>query len=415
MLHPQRAGLRVRDRFALSYGSTHLLRSIALAGGLLLLGAGSGFAQNVVTQHYDTARTGSNTAETILNTTNVNTTTFGKLFSQTVDAEIYTQPLYMSGITISGKGAHNVVFVATENDTVYAFDADNNGGANATPLWQISLLDTAHGAGTGATSVPLGDVSTTEIQPIIGVTGTPVIDSSTNTMYLVSATKESGSYFQRLHALDITSGAEKFGGPVNLSGTVSGNGNGSSGGVLNFDTKWENNRPGSLLLNGIVYIGFAAHGDNGPWHGWILAYNAATLTQTSVWCASANGIGAGVWMSGSGLAADNDNPTGASPGGRLFVATGNGTFDATTPYTNTMDYGDSIVRLHLNNGVMTVADDFTPLNQAALNGADEDVAAGGVLLLPDQTTGGHTHLLVQTGRSKTPPAATSSSAPLSAA
>ena len=209
--------------------------------------------------------------------------------------------------------------------------------------------------------------------------------------------KKTAATSQRLHALDITSGAEKFGGPVLLSGTVSGNGNGSSGGTLNFDQKWHNNRAGLLLLNGIVYIAFAAHGDNGPWHGWILAYNAATLKQTSVWCSSANGIGAGIWMSGSGIASDNLNPTGNSPGGRLFVATGNGTFDAKTPYTNTMDYGDSIVRLHLNNGVMTVADDFTPLNQSNLNGADEDVASGGVLVLPDQS-GAHTHLLFQTGK-----------------
>jgi hypothetical protein len=369
-----------------------------LACALLLLGAGSALAQNVVTQHYDNARSGLNPNETILNTSNVNTTSFGKIFSQSVDGEIYAQPLYMAGITISGKGTHNVVFVATENDSVYAFDADNNGGANASPLWKASLLDGAHGAASGATTVPNGDVSSTDIQPVIGVTGTPVIDPSTNTMYLVSATKESGSYVQRLHALDITSGAEKFGGPVPVSGSVSGNGNGSMGGTVKFDTKWENNRAGLLLLNGIVYIAFASHGDNGPWHGWILAYNAATLKQTSVWCASSNGIGAGIWMSGSGIAADNNNPTGSSPGGRLFVATGNGTFDAKPPYTNSMNYGDSIVRLHLNNGVMTVADDFTPLNQSALNSTDRDVASGGVLLLPDQSSGGHTHLLLQSGK-----------------
>ncbi|HUE43826.1 MAG TPA: chitobiase/beta-hexosaminidase C-terminal domain-containing protein [Candidatus Sulfotelmatobacter sp.] len=374
----------------------HALSVVLLAPALLFLTSTTS-AQIVTTQHYDNTRSGSNTSETILTTSSVTPTTFGRLFSQSVDAQIYAQPLYMQNVTISGKAAHNVVFVATENDSVYAFDADTNGGTNATPLWKVTLLDSAHGAASGATSIPQGDVSTTDITPIIGITGTPVIDPSSNTMYLVSATKEGGNYFQRLHALDITSGAEKFGGPVPLSGSVPGNGNGSSGGTLTFDQKWENNRPGLLLLNGIVYIGFAAHGDNGPWHGWILAYNASTLKQTSVWCSSANGIGAGIWMSGSGIAADTLNPTGKSPGGRLFVATGNGTFDATTPYTNTMDYGDSIVRLHLNNGVMTVADDFTPLNQATLNGADEDVASGGVLVLPDQS-GSHTHLLFQTGK-----------------
>jgi hypothetical protein len=367
--------------------------TLALA---LLLAPSHAHAQNVTTQHYDVSRSGSDPAETTLTPAKVQSG-FARLFSQTVDAQIYAQPLYMSGIAISGNGTHNVVFVATENDTVYAFDADTNGGANSAPLWKASLLDSAHGATAGATSIPMGDVSTTDIQPVIGVTGTPVIDPSTGTMYLISATKEGGNYFQRLHALDITSGAEKFGGPVNLSGTVSGNGNGSVGGVLNFDMKWENNRAGLLLLNGIVYLPFAAHGDNGPWHGWILAYNAATLKQTSVWCSSSNGIGAGVWMSGTGIAADNLNPTGNSPGGRLFIATGNGTFDAKTPYTNTMDYGDSLVRLHLNNGVMTVADEFTPLNQASLSGADLDVASGGVVLLPDQS-GAHTHLLMQTGK-----------------
>jgi hypothetical protein len=355
-------------------------------------------AQNVTTQHYDIARSGANTNESILTTSNVNTGSFGKLFSQTVDAQVYAQPLYMSAVTISGKGTHNVVFVATENDSLYAFDADTNGGANASPLWKITLLDAAHGAASGATAVPNGDVSTDDINPLIGITGTPVIDPSTNTLYIVGKTKENGNYVQRLHALDITTGSEKFGGPVALSGTVSGNGNGSSGGTLNWDPKWENQRAGLLLLNGIVYIPFAAHGDNGPWHGWILAYNASTLKQTSAWCASANGIGAGVWMSGSGLAADTDNPNGTSPGGRLFIATGNGTFDASRPYTNTMDYGDSIVRLEITNGVMKVADSFTPLNQSTLNSEDRDVAAGGVLLLPDQSSGGHTHLLVQTGK-----------------
>jgi Legume lectin domain/Chitobiase/beta-hexosaminidase C-terminal domain len=375
--------------------SARALSSAFVASTLLLLPAALR-AQNVTTQHIDNTRSGSYTFETRLTPSSVTPSNFSRLFSQSVDGQIYAQPLYMQNITISGT-VHNVIFVATENDTVYAFDADTNGGANASPLWKASMLTTAHGAASGATAIPQADVSTTDITPIIGITGTPVIDPSTNTIYLVSASKENGSYAQRLHALDITSGAEKFGGPIQLSGSVQGNGNGSSGGTLTFDQKWENNRAGLLLLNGIVYIAFAAHGDNGPWHGWILAYNAATLKQTSVWCASANGIGAGIWMSGSGIASDNLNPTGNSPGGRLFVATGNGTFDATTPYTNTMDYGDSVVRLHLNNGVMTVADDFTPLNQSSLNGADKDVAAGGVLVLPDQS-GSHTHLLFQTGK-----------------
>jgi hypothetical protein len=398
MLRCKRVCIGVRNGFLEVRHSPWLVGGMLLACASLLVCPGGALAQNVVTEHYDNARTGLNPNESILTTSNVNTSSFGKVFSQAVDGQIYAQPLYMAGITISGKGTHNVVFVATENDSVYAFDADDNGGANASPLWKVSLLDGAHGAAGGATVVPQGDVSSTDIQPVLGVTGTPVIDQSTNTIYLVSKTKENGSYPQRLHALDITSGAEKFGGPVTIAASVAGNGNGSSGGTLNFDTKWENNRAGLLLLNGFVYVAFAAHGDNGPWHGWILSYNAATLAQKSVWCASPNGIGAGIWMSGAGIAADTNNPTGSSPGGRLFVATGNGTFDAKTPYTNSMDYGDSIVRLHLNSGVMTVSDDFTPLNQDKLNATDRDLASGGVLLVPDQSSGGHTHLLVQSGK-----------------
>jgi hypothetical protein len=398
MSHLERADICLWSARQRQARDGRIARGTAALGAAILLCGLSTMAQNVVTQHYDTSRSGANTNETILTPSNVNTNTFGKLFSQSVDGQVYTQPLYMPGIAVSGKGTHNVVFVATENDSVYAFDADNNGGANASPLWQITLLDSAHGAASGATTVPNGDLSTTDINPQVGITGTPVIDPTTNTLYVVGATKESGTYVQRLHALDVTTGNEKFGGPVMLAASVSGNGNGSSGGTLNWDPKWENNRAGLLLLNGIVYLAFASHGDNGPWHGWILAYNAATLQQTSVWSASANGIGAGIWMSGSGLAADTDNPNGTSPGGRIFAATGNGTFDASTPYTNTMDYGDSIVRLELTNGVMKVADAFTPLNQATLNSGDRDVAAGGVLLLPDQSSGGYTHLLVQTGK-----------------
>jgi hypothetical protein len=255
------------------------------------------------------------------------------------------------------------------------------------------LLDGAHGAAGGATTVPNGDVSTGDINPEIGVTGTPVIDTTSNTMYVVGKTKENGNYVQRLHALDITTGAEKSNSPVTLSGQVAGNGNGSSGGVLNWDPKWENNRPGLLLLNGIVYIGFAAHGDNGPWHGWILAYNATSLQQTSAFCSTANGSGSGVWMSGTGLAADTIN------NGRLFIATGNGAFTANTPpYTNTMSYGDDIVRLDVSNGALNVGDHFTPLNQSTLNGGDTDLGSGGVVLLPDQASGGHAHLMIEAGK-----------------
>ena len=354
---------------------------------------------SVLTQRNDIARSGVNSSETTLTTANVNTTQFGRLFSYTVDGYVYAQPLYMPNVSISGKGTHNVIFVVTEHDSVYALDADSNGGSNAMPLWQITLLDAAHGAAFGATTVPNADVSTTDIVPEIGITSTPVIDPSSNTIYVVGKTKESGTYVQRLHALDIATGAEKFGGPVALAASVAGTGNGSSGGVLNFDPLWENQRAGLLLLNGIVYMGFAAHGDNGPWHGWILGYNATTLQQTGAFCSTSNGTGSGTWMSGAGLAADVTDPTN-HPFGRMFIATGNGTFDATTPYTNSMDYGDDVINLDLTNGVLTVKDSFTPFTQATLDETDGDLASGGVLLLPDQTTGPK-RLLVIVGKAGT--------------
>jgi hypothetical protein len=358
---------------------------------------------NVLTQHNDIGRTGANTNETILTPSNVNATTFGKLFSHTVDGYVYAQPLYVSGLTMGSGTAqsgttHNVFFIATENDSVYAFDADDNGGGNASPLWQVSMIDSAHGAGSGENPVDYHDVSIGDIVPIIGITSTPVIDLSTNTMYVVAkSTVADTTFIQRLHALDITTGQEKFGGPATLSASVPGTGTGSSGGTLNWDPKWQNNRASLLLLNGIVYIAFGSHGDNGPWHGWIMAYNATSLRQTGVFCTSPNGQGSGVWMGGSGLAADVPDPAN-HPYGRMFVPTGNGTYDATTPYTAQMDYGDDHLRLDLTNGAITVQDAFTPSNQAALNGADEDVASGGIVLLPDQTVGGHTRLLAQVGK-----------------
>jgi len=373
------------------------LRFAMMLQVLLFLVLGAQSQTNVVTQHNDNSRTGQNNHETILNTSNVNSNTFGKLFSYPIDGQAYAQPLYVAGVTM-GSGTvqagttHNVVFVATEHDSVYAFDADSNGGSNASPLWKITLLDSAHGAGWGATTVPNGDVGTDDINPEIGITATPVIDAAAGTLYVVGKTKENGNYFQRLHALDITTGTEKSGSPVTLSAQVNGSGNGSSGGVLRFDPKLENNRAGLLLLNGTVYIAFAAHGDNGPFHGWILAYNAATLQQTSVFCPTANGAASGIWMSGAGLAADTINS------GRLFVATGNGAFDATPPYNNSMSYGDDLIRLETSSGAMRVSDQFTASNQWYLSTNDLDLGSGGVLLLPDQLSGGPIHLMVQASK-----------------
>ena len=353
---------------------------------------------SVTTYHNDIGRTGQNLNETILTTSNVNATQFGKLFSQPVDGQIYAQPLYLPGLTIGGQ-THNVVFVATENDSVYAFDADSNGGTNASPLWMASLLTAAHGAASGATAFPASELSA-DITPLVGITGTPVIDPSSNTLYVVSKTLEGGNAVQRLHALDVTTGNEKFGGPVVITATVAGTGNGSVSGQLTFDTMWENQRPALLLVNGIVYIGFAAHGDNGPWHGWILGYNAVTLKQTGAYNASPNGVGSGFWMSGSGLAADVLNPS-TQPYGRMFVTSGNGDYTATSPYANSMDFGDSILNLDLTNGVPTIKDEFTPSDQASLDAEDGDLGSGGVMLIPTQTTGSVPNLLVQVGKEGT--------------
>jgi hypothetical protein len=377
-----------------AFQASGLLAASCLSLGLFA--PANGNAQvNVTTFHNDIGRTGQNLSETVLTTSNVNATTFGKLFSQSVSGQIYAQPLYLSGVTIGG-ASHNVVYVATEGDMVYAFDADTNGGGNAAPLWSASLLSTAHGAPAGATTMPSSVVGF-DIQPQIGITGTPVIDPTTGTLYVVAKTQESGNGVQRLHALDVTSGAEKFGGPVVLTASVPGTGNGSVNGTLTFDPIWENQRPGLLLLNGIVWIGFAAHGDNGPWHGWILGYNAATLKQTGAFCATPNGTGAGFWMSGEGLAADQLDPVN-KPFGRMFVPTGNGDYNATKPYNNTMDYGDSHLAIDLTNGVPTVSDEFTTNQQQALDNQDGDIASGGMMVIPTQTTGSYPHLAVQVGK-----------------
>jgi Legume lectin domain/Chitobiase/beta-hexosaminidase C-terminal domain len=350
---------------------------------------------NVVTQHNDISRTGQNTAETLLTPANVNSSQFGLLFSRPVDGQIYAQPLYLAGLQIPGAGTHNVVFVETENDTVYAFDADSNGGSNQAPLWQASMVSTAHGASAGATAVSSLEIAE-DIVPIMGITGTPVIDPAAGILYLVSYTLEGSSYFLRLHALNVLTGAEMKGSPVNVQASVPGTGTGSSSGVLNLDPKWENQRPGLLLLNGILYVGFASHADNGDWHGWVTSYNPSTLAQISVFCTSPNGVGSGVWMSGEGLPAEVVDPVN-HPYGRMFIPTGNGDYTATTPYASGMDFGDSILDLDLTNGALTIDDEFTPSNQAQLTASDGDLGSGGIVILPNQA-GANAHLLVQEGK-----------------
>ena len=344
---------------------------------------------SVTTQHNDNSRTGQNLSETLLTPANVNPTSFGKLFAYPVDGMIYAQPLYLSNISING-GAHNVVFVATEHDSVYAFDADNQSGSGAGLLWQVSLLSPDHGAAAGATTVPWS--AGADIEPEAGITGTPVIDPATQTLYVVSDSKEGTSQVLRLHALDVRTGAEKFAGPVTINASVPGTGAGSANGTLSFNPVWENQRPGLLLLNGIVYVGFSSHEDAGPWHGWILGYDGGSLRQTGAFCVTPNGVGGGIWMSGAGLAADRPDPVG-HPYGRMFVPTGNGDYGVAQK-----NYSDSHLNLDLTGGVLTVADEFTTGIQAYLTNNDLDADSGGLLILPAQTAGTHPNLLVQAGK-----------------
>jgi regulation of enolase protein 1 (concanavalin A-like superfamily) len=343
-------------------------------------------AVSVTTYHNDLGRTGQNLAETVLTTPVVNQGTFGKLFSVSVDGQVYAQPLVVPGVGVAGKGIHNVVFVATQHDSVYAFDADSNSGSNSAALWQVSFINSA----AGVTTVPSADVNTGDITPEIGITSTPVIDPATGTLYVVAKTKEvSGgntTYVQRLHALDITSGAEKFGGPVVISASVPGTGDGSVGGMISFNALRENQRAGLALVNGVVYIAWASHGDNGPYHGWVMGYNAATLQRVVAFNTTPTGGLGGIWMSGGAPSAD--------AAGNLYVGVGNGTFDANTGGPN---YGDSALKLSTAGGTLSVADWFTPYNQQYLNSVDLDFGSAGMLLLPDQP-GTYPHLIVTGGK-----------------
>ena len=338
---------------------------------------------SVTTYHNDNARTGQNLHETILTPANVNANDFGRLFVQPVNGYIYAQPLYVPGVSIGGQ-SHNVVYVATENDSVYAFDADSPAGANASPLWYVSFINPPSVTTVNSST----DAGCGDLVPQIGISGTPVIDTSTGTLYVVANTKENGAFFQRLHALDITTGNEKFGGPVALEATVAGTGDGSSGGKVTFDPLKQNQRPGLLLRGGAVYITSASHCDIGPYHAWVFAYDAATLRLLAVWNSTPNGSDGGIWQGGGGPAADSAG---------VYFATGNGTFDVNT---GGVDMGDTILKMAgPAGGKLSVLTYFTPFNQDVLADDDIDLGSGGVVLLPDLPAGSaHQHLLVECGK-----------------
>ena len=328
------------------------------------------------TFHNDTLRTGQNTYETVLTTGNVNPAQFGKLFSYPVDGYVYAQPLYVPNVSFSGLGTHNVVYVATEHDSVYAFDAD---ARSTSPLWKVSFIDPA----SGVTTVPGSDVNVDgceSVGPEVGITSTPVIDAAHGVLYVLARTKEpvggSVGWVQRLHALDITTGAEMANSPVKIAGAQAGIGQANLKNVIRFDPRWQSQRAALLLSNGAVYIAFASLCDKGPYHGWILGYDASTLAQVSSYMTTPNAQRAGVWQAGAGLAADGN--------GNVYFITGNGTFDADSGGAN---YGDSYEKLSFSNGAATVVDYFTPYTQAFLGGTlDLDLGSGGPLLLPSADT-----------------------------
>jgi hypothetical protein len=342
---------------------------------------------DVLTYHNDLQSTGQNLNETILTPANVNPQQFGKLFSYAVDGYVYAQPLIKRNVPIAGKGVHDVVFVATEHDSVYAFDANSNQYANAQPLWHVSFIDPAN----GIRPLKTDEVGTVDIMPEVGITGTPVIDPATNTLYVVARTREPGPngsslFIQRLHALDIRSGAEKFGGPVVINPTMPGTGSGNDGhGKLTFNSLRQNQRAALSLVNGVVYITWAGHADIPPFHGWIVGYDAATLKQVTVFNTTPNGDDGGIWMSGGRISSDKS--------GNLYVVTGNGAFDANTGGAN---YGESILRLS-TSGSLHPVDYFTPYNYPALNSSDLDLGSGGLLILPDQP-GPHPHIGIFGGK-----------------
>ncbi len=367
---------------------------------------------HVSTYHNDNLRTGLNAYETALSPTSVVPSRFGLLFSLPVDGQVYAQPLYLSALNIPGKGVHNVVFVATEHNSLYAFDSDTNTGPNAQPLWHVNF---------GA-SVPNGDTGSGDITNEIGITSTPVISIRTGQVpiiYVVSkvktfATNGTPIYTQKLHAISAANGSEQLGGPVVIAGKVAGTGDAAVNGFVTFDPLIQHARAALLLVQPIsmiapalkgglvpvvqpntLYVTFASHGDNGPYHGWVFAYDADRMQLLGILNTTPNGrtdisgypiAAGGIWQGGAGPASDGVN---------VFFATGNGTFN-----TSNGSYGDAIVRVQ--NSPLAIKDYFAPSNQLNLDDYDADLGSGGVMLLPP-SAGGTTHknLLVQSGKEGT--------------
>ena len=323
---------------------------------------------DVLTANYDNNRTNANLGEFVLNKSNVNSKQFGKLYSLAVDAQVYAQPLYMRGVNIAGR-AHNVLYVATMNNSVYAFDAD--AASSTAPIWERNF-----GLGVNPSEFSVTGLAYTDILSEIGILGTPVIDPAASTLYVVHYTftfNGTGNlYAYYLHALDLVTGAEKFNGPVPIQAIVPGSGwaglENPANNQLPFNALQQLQRPGLLLLNGTVYVAFGSHGDEAPWHGWLIGYDASTLQQTSVFNTSANNAaGDSIWQGGRGIAADS--------AGNIYFATGNGTTD------DVASWGESVLRLTTGSG-LNLADYFTPAEWNELNNNDTDTGATGPVLIP---------------------------------
>jgi outer membrane protein assembly factor BamB len=334
----------------------------------------------VLTYHNGNARIGVNPYETILTPSNVNAGGFGKLFTVHLDGDVYAQPLYVPKVAVPSRGIHNTVYVATENNTLYAIDADDPKGLI---LWSAHL-------GQALSFKDVAKGFCTVIAPVLGITGTPVIEASTHTLYVVARTFENSRQEYQLHALDISTGEERPGSPVVISASIPGTGDGSRNGKIIFDPNQQLQRTGLALVAGKVHIGFGSNCDYGNYHGWLLAYDASTLRQTAAIVTTPNASRGGIWQSGAAPGADEE--------GNLFIVTGDGTFDAKSGGT---DYGDTFLKLSLHpDDRWEVLDYFTPFDQRRMDDLNDDLGSSGTVLLPDQP-GSHPHLLVSAAKSGT--------------
>lgn len=314
---------------------------------------------SVLTHHIDNARSGANLAETVLTPARIKQG-FGKLMELSIDDQTYAQPLLVTDVAIAGKGTHDVLYAATVNNTLYAFDAIHGGA----PLWTRSL----NGSGRPVANTDVdASCKTFSGSEKVGIVGTPVIDGATKTLYVVARTLDGGKFVQRLHAIDITSGADRSGSPIVITASVAGTGDGNDGhGHVPFDPKMQQQRPALLLSNNTVTIAWSSHCDKRPYHGWVMSYDATTLAQTGAWNDTPNGGQAGIWQAGGGPVADTD--------GTVYVGTGNGTWDGTH------DFGESMVKLAPRT--LALRDWFTPAAYASMNQSDSDFASAGTILVP---------------------------------